>query len=92
MPTHLFEWNLLKSLNNWVKHGATLGDALKLWEKGANRKLTRAGNKNGETRFHAFGHYKNSLWTAVFTLREGRVRVISFRKASRKERAAYFGG
>ncbi|MBM3563561.1 MAG: BrnT family toxin [Alphaproteobacteria bacterium] len=43
----------------------------------------------GEERFWALGFIGKDLYTLVFTPREKAIRVISLRKASRKERLAY---
>jgi uncharacterized DUF497 family protein len=43
----------------------------------------------GERRFWALGMIGSELFNVVFTLRGGRMRVISLRRASRKERSAY---
>lgn len=84
-----FEWDTLKNLRNLLKHGAWLSEAAHLWDKGAGLKYARARAHHAETRYHAFGVYQGKIWQAVFALRAGRVRLISFHRASRKGRAAY---
>lgn len=83
-----FEWDALKSLGNWVKHGMTLADARKLWED-PRRIYLRADNTHGETRIRIIGTLEGKTWTCVFTLRAGRYRLISLRRARKSEAHAY---
>jgi hypothetical protein len=43
----------------------------------------------GETRTRAIGFIEGMLYALVFTMREGALRVISLRRANRKERNRY---
>ena len=43
----------------------------------------------GEARYRAFGFIGNRLHALVFTPREGKIRVISLRKANRREVLRY---
>lgn len=43
----------------------------------------------GEQRYLAYGDIKGRLHAMVFTYRNGRVRVISLRKANKRERKVY---
>jgi uncharacterized DUF497 family protein len=43
----------------------------------------------GERRFLAYGHLGERLHVLCFVEREDRIRVISFRKANKRERARY---
>ncbi|WP_396127437.1 BrnT family toxin [Acidicapsa acidisoli] len=43
----------------------------------------------GEIRTRALGYIGDTLHALVFTLRDGKIRVISLRKANRKERDRY---
>ena len=43
----------------------------------------------GETRFWALGAIDGLIYSLVFTMRPGRLRVISLRRASRRERILY---
>jgi len=45
----------------------------------------------GETRWLALGLIGKQLFSLAFTLRDDRIRVISLRRASRKERKLYDG-
>jgi uncharacterized DUF497 family protein len=43
----------------------------------------------GEDRYWALGYIGQDLYNVVFTMRENTIRVISLRKASKKERSAH---
>lgn len=43
----------------------------------------------GELRYRAFGYIGDRLHAVVFTLREGTLRIISLRKANRREERRY---
>jgi uncharacterized DUF497 family protein len=46
-------------------------------------------NDYGEIRTLALGYIGETLHALVFTVRDGKIRVISLRRANRKERAKY---
>jgi uncharacterized protein len=88
MPPVEFEYDPLKSAANLWKHGITLGAACGFW--GCEiRRYGRASNKPGEKRHAIYCEYEGEIWVAFFTLREGKVRLFSARRASRKERKAH---
>jgi uncharacterized protein len=86
-----FEFDPIKDWKNWWKHGAGLSDAARVWDD-PQKQITRGKTKDGESRFYAYGRFKNQIWKAVFTLRAGRLRVIAFYPAPRRERDAYYRG
>lgn len=48
-------------------------------------------NDYPETRFVALGEIKTTLFTVCYIKCTGAIRVISFRKASKRERRIYYG-
>ena len=46
----------------------------------------------GEGRWNALGFVEHSVLFVVFTIRKGRIRLISARRATRDERAIYWSG
>lgn len=82
-----FEFDPLKSFANWLKHGVWLADAANWWHN-PDRKLFPS-RFTTESRHVYFTHFKGKLWAVFFTLRAGKVRLISARPASRQERARY---
>ena len=77
-------------MSNRAKHGIDFADAQGLW-------LDRAGveiklNYPGETRYARIAKLDEAaeiIWTAIFTLRSEKVRLISVRKARTKEKQEY---
>ena len=85
-----FEWDEANAGKNWEKHRVSPGEAEELF---FNEPLVLAEDEthsSREKRFRALGQSDEgrSLF-AVFTLREGCIRVVSVRDMSRKERRAY---
>lgn len=82
-----FEYDPRKSNQNMEKHGIDFEEAQALW--GDPRKLEMHSEYKGEYRFAVIGHLSDGLWVAIATYRGEIVRVISIRKATRKEVAFY---
>ena len=80
-----FEYDQLKSLANWFKHGITLASARRFWDS-PHRRYAKAYTSQGEIRHALYCKYEKEIWVAFFTLRDGKVRLFSARRASRKER------
>ncbi|HLJ53156.1 MAG TPA: BrnT family toxin [Rhizomicrobium sp.] len=83
-----FEWDEAKRLSNLVKHGLDFADVARLdW---ARLKIERDWRFDyGEPRFIGVGHLDGEVVATAFTWRGAVVRIVSFRPASRKERARY---
>ncbi len=84
-----FEWDETKAQVNLRKHGIRFADAVAAFEDDAA--LSREDpDAVGEQRFVATGlDHLGHLLTVVYTYRSGVVRLISARRATRKERQAY---
>ena len=84
-----YEWDPAKNRANLAKHGVDFADAVAVFED--DLALTRPdAASRGESRFvtlalDGFGR----ILVVVFTERGTRIRIISARKASRKERVRY---
>jgi uncharacterized DUF497 family protein len=86
-----FEWDEKKRKANLVKHGLDFAD---VWEVFTDPSAWTEINKNflGEMRSVTIGLIKQSVVVVVVhTDRNGRIRIISLRPASRKERSKYYG-
>ena len=81
-----FEYDWRKSESNLEKHGIDFEEAQELW---AGNTVTFKANVRGENRFKVIGKISNEYWTAVFTERSDRVRIISARRATQKEKSVY---
>ena len=82
-----FEWDENKNKQNKQIRGLDFDQAKKLWEDPGIR--VYAAKDVGEARFVAFGNLNATLHAVVFTLRGAKIRIISARVASRKERELY---
>jgi hypothetical protein len=83
-----FEWDETKRAINLAKHGLDFADVARLdWDNAAVEPDLRIDY--GEERFRAFGRLGGELYSIAFTLRNGVVRILSFRFANRKERRIY---
>lgn len=84
-----FEWNEGNSGKNEKKHGVTDRESEEIF---FNKPLVIAQSSKGgpETRYAALGKtYASRRLTVVFTIRANRIRVISARPMSRRERKLY---
>jgi uncharacterized protein len=79
-----FEWDEAKDAANREKHGLSLADAARLdWAVGVN--VVDARHAYGEIRIARIAFLDGRLHVCVFTDREGRIRIISLRKANQRE-------
>lgn len=79
-----FEWDDAKDRANRAKHGLSLAEAARLdWANGRVEADLRADY--GEDRFHIFALIAGRLHLCAYTVRGGKTRVISLRKANRQE-------
>ena len=86
-----FEWDDRKRLDTLLRRGLDFADAAALDEAGLT---TRPDLRRdyGELRFNTYGYLDGVLCTYCWTPRNGRVRVISMRKANDRERRKYQAG
>ena len=82
-----FEWDEKKSQANKSKHGIDFNTARKLWNDPDRIEIQT--NFPVENRNALIGKIGNRLWTAIFTLRVDAVRLISVRRARKKETQLY---
>jgi hypothetical protein len=88
-----FEWDEAKRLANLTKHGLDFLDAEAVLD--GPHVLDEARSIGDEIRRMAIGILEGRHVTIIFTERHGAIRVISLRKARRRERERYqaiFGG
>lgn len=82
-----FEFDEQKSLHNLEKHGMDFVQAQDLWLDPKRIEVT--ARSETEPRFALIAHHNNRLWTAIFTLREHRIRIISVRRSRHEEEQGY---
>jgi uncharacterized DUF497 family protein len=84
-----FEWDPAKAASNLAKHGIGFTDATEIFDD-PDVYITPDPRPYGEIRFQAIGIVKGELALVVYTLRGGGVyRIISARRANRRERKTY---
>jgi uncharacterized DUF497 family protein len=76
-----------KNATNKVKHGIDFVEAQKLWED-RDRLLVPAKTED-EARFMLIGKLGRKHWSAIFTYRNEKIRIISVRRAREEEVNAY---
>lgn len=82
-----FEWDPIKSATNNTKHGIDFETAKNLW-RDDNRVEIHVSYPD-EERFIIVGKLNNKYWTAVYTMRDARIRIISVRRSREKEVQLY---
>lgn len=82
-----FEFDPEKSRMNLEKHGIDFVTAQRLWTD-PGRKIKRS-NHVGEIRYIGIGKIDDLLWTAIFTTRGLKIRLISVRRARDDEKSSY---
>lgn len=88
-PPPGFEWDDRKAALNLKKHGVSFA-AVKSFEFETALMTEDARLDYGEERVFALGKIGRNLHVLIFTRREEKRRIISLRKATAQERAAYF--
>jgi uncharacterized DUF497 family protein len=83
-----FEWDETKRAVNIAKHSLDFADAERFdWAAAHIGRDERFDY--GEDRFTAYGGLDGDLVVIVFTWRDNKVRIVSVRRANRKERKRY---
>ena len=84
-----FEFNENKSLANKEKHGIDFIEAQELW--GDIDRLIIPVRNVEEPRFLIISKLRINIWSALFTMRQEKIRIISVRRARKEEIFIYEG-
>jgi uncharacterized protein len=85
-----FEFDPQKSQSNKVKHGIDFEEAKALWnDPNAIEIELQYPDENRRARIGKQFQGSTELWTAIFTLRVEKIRLISVRRARTKEKQQY---
>jgi uncharacterized protein len=88
-----FSWHDRKAAANLRKHRVSFEEAATIFEDPLLLTVPDARNSNGEERFFSVGRSRrNRLIAAAHTETGNQIRIISARKATRKEKRAYEEG
>ncbi len=82
-----FEWDERKNRRNKNKHGIDFETAMKLWND--KNRIEIQTPFPIENRSVLIGKIDKKLWSAIFTLRSNAIRIISVRRARKKEAKLY---
>ena len=82
----LFEWDESKRQANLAKHHIDFRDAKRIFDGPV---FERMDSRHGEERMFAIGIMEDIEIVVVYTMRGERRRIISARRAHRRERKAY---
>ena len=82
-----FEFDAAKCMSNLEKHGINFDDAKQLWRD--PRVLILRARQVIEPRWVAVGCIGEKHWSAIFTYRGEKIRIISVRRSRPREVALY---
>jgi uncharacterized protein len=90
MPELEFQWDETKDARNLKKHGVTFDEASSVFRDPLAKVVPDPTDPSGEDRAIMMGHSNQGrLLLVVFTERADRIRILSARKATRRERQGY---
>jgi uncharacterized DUF497 family protein len=84
-----FEWDDAKDRSNRAKHAISFGEAVAVFADSKLIVLDATRSEDNEDRLKAIGMIEEELVVVIFTMREGITRIISARRANRKEERIY---
>lgn len=85
-----FEWDPEKEQANLQKHGIDFTEAATVFGDPLELTISDPDHSTGEYRFPSMSHsIRNHILVVSYTERENRIRIISARTASPKERRQY---
>lgn len=82
-----FEWDAQKSILNQEKHGINFDTAKNLWLDDKRVEIHIAFPS--EDRWALIAAVEGKMWTAIYTMRNDVIRVISVRRAREREVKLY---
>ena len=90
LPGLEFEWDRQKAADNARKHGVTFSEAAMAFTDPLGREWPDVEHSDDERRITMIGESEGGkLLVVVYTRRRFRLRIISGRRATRRERQAY---
>ena len=83
----IFEYEKGKSISNKKKHGIDFEQAQELWND--PNCIVIPARTIDEPRFLLIGGYDGKIWSAIFTIRNKKIRIISVRRSRKNEEEIY---
>lgn len=87
--TMIFEWDDKKAVANVEKHGLSFDNAIRIFADDKRRSVVDDRFDYGEERLITMGRIDGRLSVVVYTEKEDIIRIISARKANKKEQKKY---
>lgn len=85
-----FDWDKGNADKNWIKHKITTNECEEVFTNRPLKTYKDVKHSQNEDRFVALGISDNNrMLYLVFTIRKYKIRIISARNMSRKERSLY---
>ncbi|MCK5032433.1 MAG: BrnT family toxin [Calditrichia bacterium] len=82
-----FEFDVKKSELNKKKHGIDFNQAKNLWDD--PEQIIIPARTTDEPRYLLIGKYNEKIWSAIFTIRNKNIRIISVRRSRNDEEKIY---
>lgn len=86
-----FEWDDNKSAENKDRRGFTFDDVITVFLDEERMTILDDRYEYGEERWTTLGEIEGRLFAVTFTMRDEVIRIISARKANKRERKRYDG-
>ena len=83
-----FEFDPNKSVSNKIKHGIDFEEAQELWLD--LKRIEIEARIIGESRKLLIAMIDDEVWSAIFTIRNESIRIISVRKSRKNEKEIYY--
>jgi uncharacterized protein len=83
----MFEFDVSKSIGNKEKHGIDFEEAKALWNDPS--RLIIQVKTISEERYLMIAKLGGSIWSAIYTIRDKNLRIISVRKSRENEKEIY---
>lgn len=90
MTSDDFEWDETKAADNYAKHGVSFEFATKVFKDPFAIERLDDRKNYGESRLVLIDLAERTMLTVVYTERDGRIRIISARQATKREQDDYF--
>ena len=87
-----FEWDEEKDAINKMKHGVSFNSAKMVFHDPMRVDIYDQEHSLFEDRWNTIGLHSCDILSVIYTMRKGIIRIISARKAGKKEEEAYFYG
>ncbi len=85
-----FEWDEAKSRSNALKHGISFHESVVIWSDPQMIRLKSLLIGEFETRYLVIGSVNGKIWTAIITMRNEKIRIISVRRSRKNEEKLYY--